>query len=469
LVFQQLCITNEFRKDIAVQLHDNNNHICSDRLYATSRSKYYWPGMYIFLHDHVMTCLTCQMVKGNNNPKKTPVGALPVVPPGERWVADFHGPFPVSNKDKRYTLVFIDSASLWPQMVATADTSAETVVQALFECVISRYGFPKETSLQTDNGSGFIARLTALCCKTFGIKQYFSTPYHPQPQTKVERFAKTIHQPLKVLCTKLTDYSQHLAAVSMSYRGSKTVSLGTSPHEILFARPFRFAIDWSLATPDAVAGHPESYAQQIRPKLEILSYLAMENSDQSATKQRQRVNENAKIPTFQIGDKVLLHNPVTRKGDSAKLTIRYTGPYLITDSDAQYNYRLQSLATGMSLKRPVHCGRLKAINELDNDYRVERATANRPLYDGIAPSSGITIHVRVGDPLASQASALVVYVDGQLQPISEDGARIIMTAGARVVERLDYARSQRQDTDNYWGRRPPPYGQNSTVTLFKNR
>jgi len=115
-----------------------------------------------------------------------------------------------------------------------------------------------------------------------------------------------------------------------------------SPHEILFARPFCFTIDWSLATPDAVASHPESYAQQIRPKLEILSYLAMENSDQSATKHRQRVNENAKIPTFQIGDKVLLHSPVTRKGDSAKLIIRYTGPYLkytaMQDATTDYSH-----------------------------------------------------------------------------------------------------------------------------------
>jgi len=83
-------------------VHDNNNHIGFDRLYSTARSKYYWPGMYTFLHDHVSTCLTCQKVKGDTHPNKTPVGALPVVPPEELWVTDFHGPYPVSDKDKRY-------------------------------------------------------------------------------------------------------------------------------------------------------------------------------------------------------------------------------------------------------------------------------------------------------------------------------------------------------------------------------
>jgi len=133
------------------------------------------------------------------------VGALPTVPPGERWIVDFHGSFPAtSSDDKRYILVFIDSASLWPEMVAVRDTSAETVVQSLFDCIISLWGFPKQIDLQSDNGSGFKAKLTDLCCRTFGITQYFTTPYRPQPQSKVESHAKVIHQTLKVLTNNKT-------------------------------------------------------------------------------------------------------------------------------------------------------------------------------------------------------------------------------------------------------------------------
>jgi len=161
-----------------------------------------------FLHDHVRTCLTCQMIKAPSHPIKNPIGALPNVPPGERWIVDFHGAFPASGPDdKRYVLAFIDSASLWPEMAAVKKTSAETVVQALFNCIISRWGFPKQIDLRSDNGSGFIAKLTDLCCRTFGITQYFSTPFRPQPQAKVESHAKVIHQKLKVLCNKQQDWS----------------------------------------------------------------------------------------------------------------------------------------------------------------------------------------------------------------------------------------------------------------------
>jgi len=90
----------------------------------------------------------------------------------------------------------------------------------------------------------------------------------------------------------------------MSYRASSTTSSEISPHEAMFARPFRFAIDWSLATPPAIASYPPAYAADIKPKLEILSYLAMENSSENASKQRQVANEGVQLPKYQIGDKV---------------------------------------------------------------------------------------------------------------------------------------------------------------------
>ena len=372
-VVKQLCVPNKFRKDIAIGLHDCNGHIGSDRLYATARVRYHWPGMYTFLHEHVATCLKCQMGKSQTHPMQTPVGAMPTVMPGERWLADFHGPFVTSGGDKRYVLVFIDSASMWPELIATADTSAETVVQALFDHVIARFGFPREISLQTDNGSGFIAKLTRLCCKTFGVKQYFSTPYHPQPQAKVEGFAKIIHNSLRILCDNQADWSKHLQAIAMSYRGTATTSVGMAPHEIMFARPFRFAIDWSLMAPDTSEGDLQAYVTNIKPKLDILSFLAQENSRESADRHREKINENASLPRFKIGDKVLLHNPVTKKGMSEKLTVRYEGPYLITTTDDRLNYHLQHLTTGKTLKRPIHCSRLRPLNEMDNDYRVKIA------------------------------------------------------------------------------------------------
>ena len=156
----------------------------------------------------------------------------------------------------------------------------------------------------------------------------------------------------------------------------------------------------------------------IKPKLDILSFLAQENSKESADRRREKVNENATLPRFQVGDKVLLHNPVTKKGMSEKLTVRYEGPYLLQATDDRFNYHLQHLHTGKTLKRPVHCSRLKPLNELENDYRIKPLAIEPSLFTGVTSDSQLNVRVLVGDPLIDVSGAIVVYTDGQLAALA---------------------------------------------------
>jgi len=87
-------------------------------------------------------------------------------------------------------------------VVATMDIKAETVVDAIYENIIRRFRIPRGLVLQSDNGSGFIAELTKLFCARFGIRQYFTIPYNPQANTRVESWADTIHKSLRILCQK---------------------------------------------------------------------------------------------------------------------------------------------------------------------------------------------------------------------------------------------------------------------------
>jgi hypothetical protein len=60
-VIKQICISTQYRRCIAIELHDNVAHPGVDRVYAMARMRYYWPGMYTYLRDHVLTCATCKM------------------------------------------------------------------------------------------------------------------------------------------------------------------------------------------------------------------------------------------------------------------------------------------------------------------------------------------------------------------------------------------------------------------------
>jgi transposase InsO family protein len=367
-VMKQLCVPTTLRPEVARQLHDRNCHAGADWAYALARTKFYWPGMYVFLRQHVLTCLRCQQSKRPIRSEKTPLTSLTVPPLLTRFHLDFHGPLPTS-KGKRHILVLIDSTSMWVELIAVEDLTAETVVRALFDNVAARFGAPSALFILTDNGAAFIGQLTNLFCRSLDIRQYFTTPYHPQTNVRAEELADTIHNSLRTVCEEQSDWVDHLQAVAMAYRATTTTNTGLSPHEVVFGRPMKMNIDWLLPTSETPVTNAEQYAREIAPKLEILHKIAMENAAYSAGRHRIRHDEGATVPRYAVGDKVLLLDVTLKKGESIKLKRRYTGPFLIIECRPGYNYRFQHTVTGRDLKRAVHANRLRLLRELPNDYR----------------------------------------------------------------------------------------------------
>ncbi|HSN23100.1 MAG TPA: RNase H-like domain-containing protein, partial [Methylomicrobium sp.] len=407
-VIRQLCVPTPMRPIIATELHDNCAHLGFDRVYATARSRYYWPGMYKFLHDHVVTCEACQKAKRPVHAGKNPIISLPVAPVCSRWHADYHGPLPESE-GCRYILVIIDSTSMWPELIAVADTTAETFVRAFYDVVIARFGVPKELTLLTDNGSAFTSKLTSLFCKTFGIKQCFCTPYHQQTNARAENLAVVIHDSLKIICEKQTDWAKHLQSVAMAYRATPAANTALSPHEIIFGKPMPTSLDWALAPTEQATPGAEQYALEIGPKLEAMRKIAMENVADSAVRQRRPHNEDAQPPTFKEGDKVLLRDLTVKKGESGKLKNRYDGPYVVTKCEPNFNYRLQHFRTGRTLRRPVHADRLRPLEELPNDYRLGGTKQSTVVAHGRA--NGVNWRVLIADYTTAEADVFLRFVD----------------------------------------------------------
>jgi hypothetical protein len=234
-VVKQLCVPMGFREQVACCLHDRNCHIGFDRLYATARSEYFWFGMYVFLKEHVKTCMLCQKTKPYTKPGDVPIVSLEVPAVHQRLHLGHQGPYSTSD-GYAYILVIIDSTSLWCELVPTVSTDAETVIRALFDNVIARHGLPRGISLLTDNGAAFTSKLSAAFCKHFGIKQIFSTPYNHRVNARAEAMGDVIQKSLRTLVSDQKDWSKHLQAVAMAYRASSTTSLGLSPHEIVFGQ-----------------------------------------------------------------------------------------------------------------------------------------------------------------------------------------------------------------------------------------
>jgi len=74
-------------------------------------------------------------------------------------------------------------------------------------------------------------------------------------------------------------------------------------------------------------------------------------------------NRNAAYLPYVVRQKVLLHDPVTKKGISKKLKKCWTGPYLVTKVGDGYTYKLRHCDSGQILKAFVHSNRLRPFNE----------------------------------------------------------------------------------------------------------
>src|SRR5208282_423382 len=279
-VIKQLCVPTALREAVAVGLHDINCHPGFDRVYATARSRYFFQGMYTFLKAHVLTCKECQVCKRVVGVPKVPITSLPVPIPCTRWHLDFHGSFPESSGFK-YILCMIDSTSMWPELIATKDCTAETVASAIFDNIVARFGLPRGISVLTDNGSAFISMLAKAFCKAFNIKQFFTSPHHPQTNVRAEEFADTIHKSLRILCKDQADWSKHLQAIAMAYRATATTNTGLSPHDVIFGTPMPIALDWGILVEDSTTPSANAYMADIRPKIQVFREIAIENARDS--------------------------------------------------------------------------------------------------------------------------------------------------------------------------------------------
>jgi len=67
---------------------------------------------------------------------------------------------------------------------------------------------------------------------------------------------------------------------------------------------------------------------------------------------------------MQVGDKVLMHDPVTKTGECSKLKKRWKGLYMVVERSADgLSYKLRHCDTGKELRSRTHANRLKKFND----------------------------------------------------------------------------------------------------------
>lgn len=391
----QVVLPAECREEALLSLHNcpSSGHLGVARTAAKLQQRFYWPKWLDDVKDHIKQCESCARKKGPQKLQRASLASIPIGGPFEMIAMDICGPFPTSDRGKKYILVAADYFTKWPECWAIPDQEAKTVARCLEE-FISRHGAPQV--LLTDQGRNFESQVIAEVCDLLHINKKRTTAYHPQCDGQVERFNRTLANMLAMYVSKnQKDWDLWLEQVLFAYRTSVHESTGATPFFLLYGREARLPIDLCFAPPpgDETAASYNHYATQLQDRLATSFKLAQNKLQLSQKRQADEYDKKAWGSQFKAGDRVWLFNPSTPRTLSSKLVSHWTGPYTVKKCLNEVNYLIQR--EGGRTMQTVHHNRLKPCtssktNETPNtadtteqpeQSEAQQSTTSQPAYE----------------------------------------------------------------------------------------
>jgi ribonuclease HI len=230
------CISTKEGNYVLREIHEG---ICGshsgDRVLAHKavRAGFYWPNMYKGSTEIVRYCDKCQRFANITKQPPEELTAISSPWPFSQWGVDIVGPLPRGKRGVRFAVVAVDYFTKWTEVEPLANITTTAIQRFLWKNVICRYGVPH--AFVTDNGKQFDCEPFRKWCAELCIKNYFSSPGHPQANGQVEATNKTI---FKILKKKLGDrkgnWADDLPEVLWAYRTTKRTPTEESPYALTF-------------------------------------------------------------------------------------------------------------------------------------------------------------------------------------------------------------------------------------------
>ena len=345
--FSQLVVPAALRFEILSNVHDHiaGAHFGLNKTFSKLKQRYWWKGMFKDVEHWVKSCVECSMRKSPRNSKKAPLLPIPVEGAFDRVAVDVLGPFPPSSKGSRYIVVFSDYLTRWVEAFPVPSVEATVIARLLIDEIISRHGAPRV--LLSDRGTNFLSKVVAEVCKIFQIQKVNTSSYHPQTDGLVERFNSTLCQSLSMYVSKnQKDWDEFIPLILFAHRTSVLDAIGDSPFYVLYGREPRLPIDVKYLPPaaDDLSTSVLDYRKRIVEKVELAQNLARENLQRAQQKMKDYYDQKTKEPVFEVGQRVWVYTPRTRKGLSKKLMHNWLGPYRIVEKLSPVHFKLRTTA-----------------------------------------------------------------------------------------------------------------------------
>ena len=302
-------------------------HLGIEKTLQKIELKYFWQGMRKDVATLVNECEICQSRKPPRKSNRQPLRPIEVTGVFDRIAIDVMGPLPMTHRGNKYILVIQEYLTKFPWAFAMPDQKADRVAKIWVEKILLQYGTPRV--LLTDNGSNFISKLMKAVNEYWGIKQSFTTPYHPQCDGMVERFNRTLATMISTLIEQSRrNWDDLLPYVLYAYRTAVHSSTKETPFYLMFGRDAISPTDllWS-ELPETRYNDTPDYREQMMERMQRAWTHALRNIEESQVKAQVYYKENPK--ELKVGDLVRVHTPVLKAGVAAKFHKPWTGPFRV--------------------------------------------------------------------------------------------------------------------------------------------
>ena len=161
----------------------------------------------------------------------------------------------------------------------------------------------------------------------FNMDETRTCPYHPESDGMVERMNRTLQDILaKYVSDHQRDWDEYLPLMMMAYQSSVHASTQYTPFYLLFGHEVQLPVDVMFGRQSNHKPEVSDYVRNVRDTLEEVHEHAREHLRAAQKRQKDHYDQRIAGEQIKVGDRVFLHDPAVKKGQTKKLHSPWQGP-----------------------------------------------------------------------------------------------------------------------------------------------
>ena len=337
-------------------------HCGINKMTSSLKPLFSWPGICADVRRYVSNCHTCLVNKRSQNLENPLLTLFDTVhAPFEALTMDLCGPFLASGPQKY--LYFAIVCCRYSRYIITfplKSRSAEEFATQFYKHVILTFG-PSE-SVHSDCEAAFKSQVMTALCKLYGIKQSFTSAFHPQSNGLSERGLKTIVNLMRNFVNeKGSDWASFLKCCEYAINTTQCSVTGHSPFLLVFGRQAKNVIMTEFQRADDNMATVSEHFSNILETQRVAYKIASEKNAINTAYMKKHYDKFRHESKIVEGSIVYLNTPrLTGEHVKPKWAPFNYGPYVVLNRHCGNDTcTLKDLTTNRVREKTVHISRLK--------------------------------------------------------------------------------------------------------------